>query len=72
MENAEIEFQDEALEIIAEKALNKKAGARGLRSILEGLLLDTMYQLPSTKNVSKIMIDAEVANGIKAPILTYI
>ena len=63
MENAEIEFEEEALKIIAEKALTKKSGARGLRSILEGLLLDTMYQLPSKKNVNKIIVDVEVANG---------
>jgi len=69
MEDAEIEFQDNALKIIAKKALAKKAGARGLRSILENLLLETMYQLPSKKNVRKIIIDEEVANGIKAPIL---
>ncbi len=71
MENAEIEFAEEALKIIAEKALAKKAGARGLRSILENLLLDTMYKLPSEKNVNKIMVDAGVANGVKAPILIY-
>lgn len=69
MEGVEIEFQDQALEIIAQKALMKKAGARGLRSILENLLLDTMYQLPTQKNVKKIIIDAAVANGITAPIL---
>ncbi|HBS51927.1 MAG TPA: ATP-dependent Clp protease ATP-binding subunit ClpX [Coxiellaceae bacterium] len=71
MENADIEFQDEALNIIAQKALAKKAGARGLRSILENLLLETMYQLPSQKNISKIIIDTEVVNGKKAPILVY-
>lgn len=70
MENATIEFQEEALKIIAKKALAKKSGARGLRSILENLLLETMYQLPSQKNISKIIIDADVANGIKAPILS--
>ena len=71
MEGAEIEFQDDALKIIAQKALAKKAGARGLRSILENLLLETMYQLPSQKNISKIIIDSEVVNGKKAPILIY-
>src|SRR3989304_1753235 len=71
MENADIEFQDEALNIIAQKALAKKAGARGLRSILENLLLETMYQLPSQKNISKIIIDTGVVNGKKAPILVY-
>lgn len=71
MENVIIEFEDEALKVIAQKALAKKSGARGLRSILENLLLDTMYQLPSQKNISKIIVDAEVANGNKAPILLH-
>ena len=69
MEEVEIEFQDEALKVIAQKALAKKSGARGLRSILENLLLDTMYQIPSKKDVSKIIIDSEVVNEIKDPIL---
>lgn len=71
MENTEIEFQEEALKVIARKALAKKSGARGLRSILENLLLETMYQLPSQKNINKIIVDREVANGEKAPILVY-
>ena len=69
MEEAEIEFEDDALKLIAEKALARKSGARGLRSILENLLLDAMYQLPSKKNINKIMIDTEVVNGKKDPIL---
>lgn len=69
MEDAEIEFQDSALKIIAERALLKKAGARGLRSILENLLLETMYQVPSKKNISKIIVNEEVAKGNIAPIL---
>lgn len=72
MENVEIEFRDDALQCIAQKALAKKSGARGLRSILENLLLETMYQLPSQKNVSKIIVDVEVVNGKKAPTLVYI
>ncbi|MBU0745154.1 MAG: ATP-dependent Clp protease ATP-binding subunit ClpX [Gammaproteobacteria bacterium] len=72
MEDAEIEFQDDALKAIAQKALTKKAGARGLRSILENLLLETMYQLPSQKGITKIIIDQEVVNGIKDPILIRI
>jgi len=71
MENVEIEFQDEALKTIAKKALAKKAGARGLRSILENLLLETMYHLPSQKGLSKVIIDAGVVNGKNAPILIY-
>jgi ATP-dependent Clp protease ATP-binding subunit ClpX len=69
MENVELEFTKDALSTIANKALTKKSGARGLRSIIENLLLDTMYQLPSKKNICKAIIDAEVANGTKAPIL---
>ena len=71
MENVEIEFQDEASKTIAKKALAKKAGARGLRSILENLLLETMYHLPSQKGLSKVIIDAGVVNGKNAPILIY-
>ncbi|CAL7962030.1 ATP-dependent Clp protease ATP-binding subunit ClpX [Gammaproteobacteria bacterium] len=71
MENVEIEFQDEALKTVAKKALAKKAGARGLRSILEKLLLETMYHLPSQKGLSKVIIDAGVVNGKNAPILIY-
>lgn len=71
MENVEIEFQDEALKAVAKKALAKKAGARGLRSILENLLLETMYHLPSQKGLNKVIIDAGVVNGENAPILIY-
>lgn len=70
MEGAELEFKEDALKIIAEKALERKSGARGLRSILENLLLDTMYKLPSQKDITKIIIDAEVAKGEKDPILS--
>lgn len=69
MENVEIEFHKEALKAVAQKALEKKSGARGLRSILEDLLLDVMYRAPSQKDVSKIIVDAEVVNKLKAPIL---
>jgi ATP-dependent Clp protease ATP-binding subunit ClpX len=71
MENVEVEFQDEALKAIAKKALTKKTGARGLRSILESLLLETMYHLPSQKGLSKVIIDAGVVNGNNVPILVY-
>jgi ATP-dependent Clp protease ATP-binding subunit ClpX len=71
MEDVEIEFQDEALKLIAQKALAKKAGARGLRSILEKLLLDTMYHLPSQQGLQKVIIDQGVVNGKNAPILIY-
>jgi len=71
MENIEIEFQDEALKAIARKAIAKKSGARGLRSILESLLLETMYHLPSQKGLSKVIIDQGVVNGKNSPILLY-
>jgi len=71
MEGVEIDFQDSALKIIAQKTLTKKTGARGLRIILENILLDTMYKIPLEKNVKKIIVDAEVANGNKDPIFIY-
>jgi len=57
MEEVELEFRDEALEAVAKKAMERKTGARGLRSILEGILLDIMYQLPSMEHVEKVIID---------------
>jgi ATP-dependent Clp protease ATP-binding subunit ClpX len=69
MENVELEFQDDALKTIAQKALEKKSGARGLRSILEPLLLETMYHLPSQKNIKKIVVDKGVVTGKNSPII---
>jgi ATP-dependent Clp protease ATP-binding subunit ClpX len=57
MEDSEIDFRDDALVAIAEKAMERKTGARGLRSILESVLLDIMYDLPSQKDVSKVIVD---------------
>ncbi len=71
MENAEIEFRDNALLAIAKKAKERKTGARGLRTILENVLLDTMYNLPSLPNVSKVVIDEAVINGETQPYLIY-
>ena len=71
MEEATIEFRDDALRAIAHKAMERKTGARGLRSIIENVLLDTMFDLPSTENVSKVVIDENVVNGENAPILIY-
>ncbi len=71
MEGAEIEFRDDALHAIAHKAMERKTGARGLRSIIENVLLDTMFDLPSTENVSKVVIDENVINGENSPILIY-
>ena len=71
MENCEIEFRDEALLAVAKKAMERKTGARGLRSIVEHVLLDTMYDLPSMDNVVKIAVDASAIKGESAPLLLY-
>mgnify|MGYP001460309740 FL=1 len=70
-ENVELEFQEDALSEIAKKAINKKTGARGLRSILENILLKTMFELPENDNVTKVSIDKAAAKGDKEPIVTY-
>ncbi|MBI3771654.1 MAG: ATP-dependent Clp protease ATP-binding subunit ClpX [Gammaproteobacteria bacterium] len=71
MEGCEVEFREDALRAIARKAMDRKTGARGLRSILEHVLLDTMYDLPSLDNVSKVVIDEGVIGGESKPILIY-
>ncbi|QLE84976.1 MULTISPECIES: ATP-dependent protease ATP-binding subunit ClpX [Shewanella] len=71
MEDVELEFREDALKAIAQKAMTRKTGARGLRSIVEGILLDIMYDLPSTDNVAKVVIDESVVNGESSPILIY-
>ena len=71
MEGVDLEFRDEALREIAKKALLRKIGARGLRSILESILLDTMYDLPSLKNVNKIIIDEDVIRNATIPISIF-
>ncbi len=71
MEGVTLEFREDALKAVAQKAMNRKTGARGLRSILEKVLLDTMYELPSLENVTKVAIDAAVVNGESEPLLIY-
>lgn len=71
MENVEIQFRDEALSAVAVKAKERKTGARGLRSIMESVLLETMYKIPSMEKVSKVIIDAAVINGESEPLLVY-
>lgn len=71
LENVELEFRDDALIAIAKKAMDRKTGARGLRSIVEAVLLDTMYELPSLAGVSKVVIDESVINGESEPLLIY-
>jgi len=71
MEGAELEFRDEALKAVAHRAMQRKTGARGLRTILETVLLDTMYELPSMRNVSKVVIDETVIEGQMKPYVVY-
>lgn len=71
MEGVELEFRDEALREVAKKALERKTGARGLRSILEQALLDVMYDIPSIENLSKVVIDDGVINSKNPPIMIY-
>ncbi|WP_206484476.1 ATP-dependent protease ATP-binding subunit ClpX [Thalassotalea sp. G2M2-11] len=71
MEDVELEFREDALKAIANKAMIRKTGARGLRSIVEGVLLDTMYELPSMENVSKVVLDETVIKGESKPIIIY-
>ena len=71
MEDAELEFRESALKAVASKAMERKIGARGLRSILEGILLNSMYKIPSEENVTKVVIDEGVINGESEPLFIY-
>jgi ATP-dependent Clp protease ATP-binding subunit ClpX len=71
MEGVELEFRPDALSAVALKALKRKTGARGLRTILEQVLLDTMFELPSLENVSKVVVDEAVIGGQAEPYLIY-
>jgi len=71
MENVELEFREDALHAIARKAMDRKTGARGLRSIVEAVLLDTMYELPSMEDVSKIVVDETTIKGESKPLVIY-
>lgn len=71
MEDVEIQFRDDALRAVANKARERKTGARGLRSIMENVLLDTMYRIPSMEGVTKVVIDASVINGESEPLLMF-
>lgn len=71
IEGVELEFREDALRAIAKKAMERKTGARGLRSILESVLLDTMYELPSKDDVAKVVIDETVIQGESEPLLIY-
>lgn len=71
MEGVEIDFREDALDAVATKAMERKTGARGLRSIMESVLLDTMFRLPSERNVAKVVVDASVIRGESSPLIVY-
>ena len=71
LEGAALQFRKDALSEIAKQAIEKKTGARGLRSILEQTLLDTMYELPSLDNVDKVLVNKAVIQGKKKPVISY-
>jgi ATP-dependent Clp protease ATP-binding subunit ClpX len=71
MEGSELEFRDEALRAVARKAMARKTGARGLRTILETVLLDTMYDLPSLRSVAKVVVDDSVIEGTTKPYIVF-
>ncbi len=71
MEDVELDFREDALAAIAKKAMERKTGARGLRSILESVLNEVMYKIPSEQDVTKVIIDESVINGTSEPMLIY-
>ena len=71
MEGCELEFRTDALSAIARKAMKRKTGARGLRTLIESLLLDTMYDLPSHDDIVKVVIDKNVVDAESKPLLIY-
>jgi ATP-dependent Clp protease ATP-binding subunit ClpX len=71
MEEVKLTFSDDALYAVAKKAIERKTGARGLRSIMEDTLLDTMFDLPSMEGVEEIVINAEVVDGKSSPLKIY-
>ena len=71
MEGSELDIREEALQAIARRAMGRKTGARGLRTILESTLLNSMYELPSLENVSKVVVDESVIDGDAEPFILY-
>ena len=71
MESVDLELRDDGLRAVARKAMDRKTGARGLRTILENVLLDIMYDLPGMRNVQKVVIDEDVIQGESKPYLVY-
>ena len=66
-----LEFREDALRAVARKAMQRRTGARGLRTILENILLDTMYDLPSLRGVQKVVVDESVIEGHSRPYIVY-
>ena len=71
MEGAQLDIREEALQAIALRAMARKTGARGLRTIMESTLLNSMYELPSLENVSKVVVDESVIDGDSEPFIVY-
>ena len=71
MENAKLTFTDEALSAIVQRAIERKTGARGLRSILEDVLLDTMFDLPALEGVEEVVVNDDVIKGGAKPLMIY-
>jgi ATP-dependent Clp protease ATP-binding subunit ClpX len=71
MENVTLTFTDDALQAVARRAIQRKTGARGLRSIMEGILLDTMFDLPNLRGVEEVAINAEVVEGRARPLYVH-
>jgi ATP-dependent Clp protease ATP-binding subunit ClpX len=71
MENTALTFQDEALNVVAKRAIERRTGARGLRSILEAILLDTMFDLPGLDSVEQVVIGPDVVDGKSRPLYIY-
>ena len=71
MEDVTLEFRDDALRAVAQRAMLRKTGARGLRTILENVLLDTMYDLPSMKSAVKVVVDEAAVTGENKPYVIY-
>ena len=71
MEGCELDIREEALQAIARKAMARKTGARGLRTILEGVLLNSMYELPTMEDVAKVVVDETVIDGGAEPLILF-
>ena len=71
MEDVKLTYTDDALVATAKRAIERKTGARGLRSIMENILLDTMFDLPSMDGVDEVLIDKDVVEGRKEPVRVY-